>query len=180
MINVFRIIGVITTALFLSCNNEPSLQKYFVDHQGDSDFIAIDIPSSVLISKNQNLSPDEKRALNSIKKISLLALPQKGSNQTKVNEESKMIDTILSRDKSETLMKYGSNDVKVLLKYYGKNEDKIDEVIIFARDKEKGLALVRVLGDDMRPEKIAGLVKSIDKGKVDLSAFKSVVKAFEE
>ena len=44
---------------------------------------------------------------------------------------------------------------------------------------EKGLALVRVLGDNMRPENMVKLMNAIDKGDVDLNGLKSIADSFK-
>lgn len=178
MKNIYRVLGILSIVLLMSCNREPSLQKYFVDHQGDNDFIAVDIPSSLLSKETIQLNKEEQEALESIKKINFLALPLKGSNQGRFDEESTAIKKILDADTYETLMRFGSNGMKAVLKYQGE-EDDIDEVIIFATDQKKGLALIRVLGDNMRPEKMAMLMKSVEKGKINLDSFKNIANSID-
>ncbi|GGX30464.1 DUF4252 domain-containing protein [Aquimarina muelleri] len=178
MKNVYRVLGILSIILLMSCNREPSLQKYFVDHQGDNDFIAVDVPSSLLSTETIQLDKEEKEALESVKKINFLALPLKQSNQDKFEKESTTIKNILDSDTYETLVRFGSNGIKGVLKYEGE-EDDIDEIIIFATDQKKGLALIRVLGDNMRPEKMAMLMKSVEKGKINLDAFKSIADSID-
>ncbi|MEM6380406.1 MAG: DUF4252 domain-containing protein, partial [Bacteroidota bacterium] len=178
MIQLIRIacLAVATLLLFASCSNEASLQQYFVDHQNDQDFIAVDIPSSLLDKDEVELSADEKETLESIKKVNFLALKLTDELQGRFEEESAKINKILSSEKYETLMRMGSNGTKATIKFQG-NEEEIDEVIVFATNSEKGLALVRVLGDNMKPENIAKLAKSMD--KMDLSAFKKIAENFD-
>ena len=178
MKNVVKVLSLLGVLLFASCSGEQSLQKYFVDHQQDNDFIAVDIPSSLLDKENVELNAEEKEALESIKKVNFLALPLNEENKARFEKESVTINKILSSDKYETLMKFGSNGTNAVLKYQGE-EDNIDEVIVFATDKKRGLALVRVLGDDMRPEKMAKLMKSVEKGRIDLEAFKNIGESFD-
>jgi len=160
--------------LLMSCNNGVSLQKYFVDHQEDSDFVAVDVATSLLDTDKVALSKEEKEALESIKKVNFLALPLKDKTKARYEEEKTTINTILNSDKYETLMRFGSNGTKAVLKFQG-DEDNIDEMIVFASNKERGLALVRVLGDDMKPENVAKLMNAIDKGDVDMDAFKNII-----
>lgn len=178
MKNIVKAISVACIALLMSCNSEPSLQKYFVDHQEDNDFLAVDLPSSLIDTDKVKLTDDEKEALNSIKKVNVLALPLKGDVEKRFEEEKSTIDKILSDDKYETLMRFGSNGVKAVLKFQGE-EDDIDEVIVFASHQEKGLALVRVLGDNMRPENMVKLMNAIDKGDVDLGSLENIAKTFD-
>ncbi|MDY8138899.1 DUF4252 domain-containing protein [Aquimarina sp. 2201CG5-10] len=179
MKNVYKIIAIACVAILMSCNSEPSLQKYFVDHQDDAEFIAVDVASSLLDKDKMDLTDGEKEALKSIKKVNFLALPLKNSSSAKFNEESTAIDKILSSEKYETLMRFGSDGTKAVLKYQG-NDNEIDEVIVFATDQEKGLLLARLLGDNMKPENMAQLAKAIDKGDLNLDAFKKMADAFDE
>jgi len=136
--------------------------------------VAVDVATSLLDTKKASLSEAEKEALESVKKINFLALPLKENTKAKYEEEKVAINTILKEDKYETLMRFGSNGTKAVLKFQG-DEDHIDEMIVFASNKEKGLALVRVLGDDMKPESFVKLMNAIDKGDVDMDALKSIV-----
>ncbi len=165
---------VACVTLLMSCSNGASLQRYFVDHQGDADFVAVDIATSLLDTDRVELSKEEKEALESIKKVNFLALPLKDKTKARYEEEKTTINTILNSDKYETLMRFGSNGTKAVLKFQG-DEDNIDEMIVFASNKERGLALVRVLGDDMKPQNVAKLMNAIDKGDVDLDAFKNII-----
>ncbi|MFL1897354.1 DUF4252 domain-containing protein [Aquimarina sp. 2-A2] len=170
------IINTILVALLLvGCQNSQSLQTYFVDHQEDSDFISVDIPASLLNSKEIELGAEEQEALRSIKKVNVLALPYKEGTEAKYETEKQTILSILKSEQYETLMRFGSDGATVELKYVG-DEDRIDEVVIFASDQKKGLAIVRVLGDDIKPEKIAKLVKSVESGKMDMAGLNAIAK----
>ncbi|WP_164914232.1 DUF4252 domain-containing protein [Aquimarina sediminis] len=178
MKNVFKIIGILCISLLISCNSEPSLQQYFVDHQGDADFIAVDVPSSLLDKETIELNKEEQEALESVKKVNFLALQLKEDNKSRFEEERTAIKKILDSDKYETLLRFGTNGTRAVLKYQGEDDD-IDEVIVFATNEEKGLALVRVLGDNMRPEKMAVLMQSVEKGKIDINAFKEIANTID-
>ena len=58
--------------LFLSCNSEPSLQTYYVDHQETSGFITMDFPISFLDIDKNNITESEQKAINSIQKFNML------------------------------------------------------------------------------------------------------------
>ncbi|QKX06288.1 DUF4252 domain-containing protein [Aquimarina sp. TRL1] len=170
---IIRIASILCALLMVSCNSEPSLQKYFVDHQEDKDFISLDISGSILNNNKVNYTAEEKEALESIRKINILALPVKNIDQPRFNKEVATINKIFQSEKYETLMKINDERGSVVFKYLG-TEEAIDEVIIFAEGKEKGLAIFRVLGDKMQPTKIAKLGNSLKEGKIDLSGIKKI------
>ena len=78
-----------------------------------------------------------------------------------------------SLQKYKTLIKFGSNNRGATLNYLGE-EDAIDEVIVFASDNEKGFAVFRLLGENMRPDQMIKLMSSIDNGDLDLSKFSGI------
>ena len=65
-------------------------------------------------------------------------------------------------------MRYGGGTRKAEL-YYRGTEDAIDELIIFGSDDEKGFGIARVTGDKMDPEAMIRLLKSFEKGDLDVA-----------
>jgi len=178
MILIKYILGIGLAALTLfSCSNKESLQRYIVDRQGDDSFLKIDIAASLLQTDSANLSQEEKDILKTIKKINVVAYPIEEGNVSAYEVKMQVLKTILDQDRYKTLMKYGSNKEGATLKYVGL-EDAIDEIIVFVRDDEKGFALFRLLGDDMRPEQMIKLMTAIKKGDVDISKLNSIGKIF--
>ena len=171
-----KIISFLTIiAVLTSCDNEKSLQKYYVDNQQDSDFLAVDVPTS-LFTNNENLDADQKETLESIKKINVLAL-QKELDPQKYESEKVKLDEIFKDEKYQLLMKYGGGDKKAELYFTGK-DDAIDELIVYGYDNERGLGVARVLGENMNPQKIMKMMKSFENGDVDVSGLKGVIDIF--
>jgi len=173
-----KAIAKTTTILFLlltvvSCSNETSLQKYYVDKQKDNAFITMDLPSSLLSKDGNTLNDTQKEALKSIKKLNFLALQNKEENLAIYEVEKDKVQTILSNEKYKTLMKFGSNDIGATLKFTGE-EDAIDELIVFASDESKGFTLIRVLGDDMEPSQIIKLLEGMNEQNFDFSFLKNI------
>jgi hypothetical protein len=178
MILIKYILGIGLAALTLfSCSNKESLQRYIVDRQDDDSFLKIDIAASLLQTDSANLSQEEKDILKTIKKINVVAYPIEEGNVSAYEVKMQVLKTILDQDRYKTLMKYGSNKEGATLKYVGL-EDAIDEIIVFVRNDEKGFALFRLLGDDMRPEQMIKLMTAIEKGDVDISKLNSIGKIF--
>jgi hypothetical protein len=174
MILAKYIIGMGLAALTLfSCSNEKSLQKYLVEKQDDDAFLKIDIATSLLQTEGNNLSQEEKDILETVKKINIVAFPIKDSNEADYSTNMAEAKNILKQEKYKTLMKFGSNNKGATLQYLGE-EDAIDELIVFASDSNKGFAVFRLLGDDMRPDQMIKLMSSIDNGDIDMSALNSI------
>lgn len=174
------IIGLALAALSLiSCNNDPSLQKYLVEKQDDDKFMKIDLATSLLQSDESTFSAEEQDVLNTVKKINVVAYPLKNNSKADYDTERTKIQEILGGEEYQTLLKMGSNKQGATLKFTGE-EDAIDELIVFASDNEKGFAVFRLIGDDMEPDSLVKLMTSIDKGDVDVSQLKTLGGMFDD
>ncbi|MAO10141.1 MAG: hypothetical protein CMC07_04445 [Flavobacteriaceae bacterium] len=159
-------------ALF-SCDNSGSLQQYLVDKQDDDKFLKVDLATSLLQSEDSDFTQEEKEILESVKKINVVAYPLKGENKTDYQAEKEKVNSILKEEKYKTLLKMGSNNRGATLKYTGE-EDAIDELIVFASDEERGFAVFRLLGNNMRPDKMIKLMNSIDRGDIDINQLSGI------
>jgi len=167
----------ILVSLLFSCNNELSLQQFIIEQQEKQDIISFDLSSS-LLTATENLQSDEDiKTLKSLRKINLLAYQIKDSNGNRYKDEIQHVKKIFKNDNYSELIRYGkgTQGAKVYLVGGG---DKIDEIVVFANDQDLGWLLVRILGDDMKPEKIMQLMQKIDfdNGDFDLSKFKDILK----
>ena len=135
---IFKQISLLCTVLLLmSCDNNPSLQEYYVDNQGDKEFVAVDVPTS-LFANTERLTEDQKKTLETVKKVNILAIPKKKENQTKIEAEKVKISNILKDGKYQLRMKDGGGNSKVVVYYTGSEED-VDEIIVYGEDEMKGM-----------------------------------------
>ena len=56
-----------------ACQNDKSIQKYYVDNQEDADFMALDVPTSMFANLDA-MDAEKRETMESIKKINVLAL----------------------------------------------------------------------------------------------------------
>ena len=161
-----------------SCSNEGSLQKYLVDKQDDDKFLKVDVATSLMQPDDSSLSEEQKDILNTVKKVNVVAYKIKDGNTVEYETEKEKLASIMNQEKYKTLIKYGSNNRGATLKYLGE-EDAIDEVIVFASDNDKGFAVFRLLGENMRPDQMIKLMNSIDNGDLDVSKFSGIGELFD-
>ena len=64
---------VSSVILLFSCEDKPSLQKYFVKNTESPKFIALDLASSIIKTDKISLTETEKAALESFDKMNILA-----------------------------------------------------------------------------------------------------------
>jgi len=167
--------ALLCVAVLASCNNEQSLQKYYVENQEDTDFLALDIPTS-MFTNSSSFEAEQKETMESIKKINVLAL-KKEENPSKFEEEKVKLDEIFKDDKYQLLMRYGGGNRKAAL-YFTGDDDAIDELIVYGYNDNQGLGVARVLGENMNPEKIMKLMKSLKEDNIDVDGFKKLGEIF--
>lgn len=163
MKNIFKYLALVVaiSTLIVSCDSYPSLQKYYVDSQSSADFIALDIPASIVTLKEEDASEEVRATLKTIKKINFLGFQMSDTNIGEYKIEQQKVKAILKNPKYQELIRLNMGAKSLVVKFLGE-EDAIDEVIFYGADKELGFALVRVLGDKMNPAKMMALAQEIN------------------
>lgn len=170
--------GFLFSILFSSCEDQPSLQRYYVDNQSNKNFVAIDIPAS-MFANTANLDAESQRALKSIRKINFLAVPRKEETLELIALEQAKISEILKNEKYQLLMKYGSDGSKVEI-YYTGSEEAVDEVVVYGYADKSGMGIARLLGKAMNPGDILRLMQSLQAGDAKISGLEKITELFTE
>jgi len=177
MKNIIKIPSLLLFLLLLitSCKNEKSLQKYLVESQGKREFITVDIPTSFLQLKSDNVSEDVKNTLKSIRKVNVVALPINGNEVAYEVEKATLKELFTDNKEYKSLMSMKAQGMHVNL-YYTGDTDSIDEVIAFGYGKKAGVGVARLIGANMNPAKIIEMMNSIkiDEDNVNLKQFSSI------
>lgn len=167
----------ITTCILLSCNNKPSLQKYYVDNQENQNFMVVDIPTSILNIKIDSLTVKQQKAYHSIEKLNFLGFKKTSENTKVYQTESDKVKHILEDDVYKTLIKYGGENQSAVIKYLGKDVA-IDEVVIFGTDNSQGFGIIRVIGNDMNPAQVLDLIEVAKKSNPNKDALNGIANFF--
>lgn len=171
-------IAVAASLLLLSCERKPSIQKYFVDHSEQKDFVTLDISPSIINVDKAKLTADQKKALASFDKMNILIFKSDSTNMGPYNAESEKVSQILKQKEYQQLMKVGSGKDAASISFVG-DEDAIDEFILFAKKKENGFTVIRILGNDMNPNNIMNMLSVIQQADIDstqLASLKNLMK----
>jgi len=168
---VYYLIALITGLLFVSCNSEPSLQKYFVENTENKDFIVLDISSDILNVDKTKLTVAQSEALHSFDKINILAFKLNEKNKSQFEAERAKVNLILKDIKYQQLMKIGSGKQGASVSYVG-TDDHINEFVFFANKNDTGFAVVRVLGKDMNPTNIMNMISILKESKINMEQLK--------
>ena len=169
----------ICSLILLSCNSEPSLQKYFVENTENNNFIALDVSPSILNIDKTKLSAEQNQALQSFDKMNILAFKLNATNQAQFEIERAKVDTILKDVKYQQLMKFGSGKEGASVSFVG-SDDHIEEFVLFANKKETGFAVVRILGKDMNPTNIMTMMSVLQSATIDLEQLKPLEDMFKK
>lgn len=142
----------------------------------NSNFLAVDLGADILKINKDELSKDEKEALNSFKKLNILAFRKNDDNEVLYRKEKEEVQSILKGNSTyEQLMSFGSGAQGASIYAVG-NTDKISEFVIFGNQNEAGFAIVRIIGKNMSPNHIMNFMSVLEKSNFD----KEQLKSFEE
>jgi hypothetical protein len=169
----------LTTAVMLtSCGNGESLQRYYVDHQEAKDFMSQDFPLSLIDIDKSSFTEQQKEAYNSVDKLNFLGYKVSGNNEESYKTELAKVKSILSDAKYNDLMEFSDKGNKISVKYLG-TDDEADEVILFGSSPDMGFGIVRILGDDMSPDKMVTLIEALQKADIDKSQVENIMNFFK-
>ncbi|MFE3871845.1 DUF4252 domain-containing protein [Flavobacterium sp. ZS1P70] len=172
-------IALLFSLFLISCNSEPTLQKYFVENTENKNFIALDVSPSILNVDKAKLSVKQNEALQSFEKMNVLAFKLNATNKVQFETERAKVNLILKDKKYQQLMKFGSGKEGASVSYVGSDEH-IEEFVLFANKKETGFAVVRILGKDMNPNNIMTMLSVLKESKVDLEQLKPLQEMFKK
>ena len=165
---------LIINTLTFSCKQEASLQKYFVESGKKKEFMALDVSSSILNINESKLSVSEKKALVSFDKVNILAFKKDGKNDAQYSKEIKEVKEILKDTVYQPMIKLNGIGQNASIMVMG-DDKKIDEIILFGNKKELGFTVIRVLGNDMKPENAMEFLSILQKSNIDMEQLKPIL-----
>jgi len=163
-------------AIFISCNQQKTIQTYIVEKQDKPGFMSVDLPMSLIQLNSDKVPLDVKDGYESIKKVNVLGLPYL-NNKEAYEIEKKAISLILNNSTLyKKLMKMDMNGMSVSI-YYNGDANNINEVIVFGYSKKVGVGVARVIGNHMNPTKITQMAEylKIDPNQLNLQQFRQAL-----
>ncbi|HFS67384.1 MAG TPA: DUF4252 domain-containing protein [Flavobacteriia bacterium] len=165
-----KIILLVLSVALISCKSEKTLEQYFIVNEDNKDIVIIDVPVNI-VKNVADFSKEEQKAINSVQKLNVLYLKKATDNKTEFEKQKHNLQTILKNKKYQTLSKVKDGKTNIDIKFIG-TDQAINEVVLFATDSDKGFFLARILGDNMNPENMQMLLKSVNEMDLDLSQIK--------
>ncbi len=179
MKNIYKLFTVLILIILTACSSKQSLQKYYVDSSENSNFLSFDVPASILNLEETELTPTQKEAVASLRKLNILAFKKNTNNAAEYEVEKTKVNAILRNSEYTELMKMNTEYGKATVKYLG-DDTAIDEVVIYGNSDDKGFALIRVLGDDMNPAHLVQLLQAIQKSDFKGEGLEKIGELFKE
>ncbi len=176
-VKIFYLIIALSVVL-VSCKSEPSLQRYFVDHQEQPNFISQDLPVSMVKIDKTNFTEAQHEAFESVRRLNFLGFNINDTNKDVYTAELSKVKSILKQEKYQDLMEFSDKGRKILVKYIGDDEE-ADEVVLFGSAEDMGFAVVRILGSDMSPEKMVTLGEALKTSNVDETQMQEMLNFFK-
>ena len=173
-----KIIASLMLVSLIACDQNPTLQKYFVENTESSDFISVDVSPSILNIKPDALTAEQQEALKTFKKMNVLAFKANEQNKVKFDTERTKVTEILKDEKYQQLMKFGSGKEGAAVYFVG-NDDAIEEFVLYGNKNENGFAVVRILGDKMNPEDFMTLFSALQKSDIGMEQLKPLEDLFK-
>ena len=81
-------------------------------------------------------------------------------------QELQKAKKVFKNEKYEELMEFKDNGISFKISTIG-DENTVDEFLVLANSKEMGFAIVRVLGDKMKPEQLVKLITELQHADAD-------------
>lgn len=157
--------------MLVSCDNKPTLQKYFVEKGEAKNFTTFDIAPNFIKTDSLELSAEEKEALKSLKKLNVLMFKVNKDNVKEYDVEKTAVKTLLKEDNYEELMKMNEGKGGISINTKGEGEH-IEEFVLFLHNKDNGFGVLRVMGEDMTPNNVLTIAGVIQKSNMDINQFK--------
>jgi len=163
----------------VSCEQKPSLQKYFVEKGEAKNFVTLDLGTNFIKADKMKLSAEETKALESMKKLNVLVFQSNGANGAEFDKEKANVKELLKTDNYEELMKVNTSEGGMSVSTKGEGEH-IEEFVVFLNRKETGFGVIRVLGEDMTPQNVLTMVGLLQKSNLDTGQLKPLMSLMQK
>lgn len=162
---------ILMVVLLASCDQKPTLQKYYVEHSGKPNFSSFDVAPTFINAKKLTLTPQQKEALESLHKFNILLYSKDKNKPAEYEAEKAKVKSLIKSDNYEELMKFNTGAMGASISTKGEGTD-IEEFVVVMNNSDSGFGVIRVLGDNMTPENIFTIAELIQKAGIDKNQLK--------
>jgi len=167
-------LALFAALLFVSCEQGPTLQSYFVKKMDDPSFLIVNLPFKLERLFTKDLTVKEQEALASVGKINLLFYRFRPEEESKFESEMNALNQILGQKKYQHLLDFKAFDKGQGKVLFEGETNKVEEGIVFLSAHSKGFGVIRILGSEINPAVLIGLVKKVDPDQLEKQLKSSV------
>lgn len=162
---------ILMVVLLASCDQKPTLQKYYVEHAGKPNYSTFDIAPTLINSKNLKLNTDQQKALESLHKFNVLIYNKDKNKPAEYEQEKEKVKSLIKSDNYDELIKFNAGGMGASISTKGEGTD-IEEFVVVMNNSDSGFGVVRVLGDNMTPENVFTIAQLIREAGINKEQLK--------
>lgn len=156
---------VLVVVSFSGCSDfrKMTLQRYFIQKMEQPEFMIVDIPLISLGDYFNQLEPEEKEIVDTVKKFNMLVYK---NDREEMLSEINTISDILESDDYQSLMALRGDGLNIDV-MVDSDEDSYNEGLVYLYDEEQFVVLIRVLGKKMELDRLLPIVSKLNSKAVE-------------
>lgn len=162
---------VLMVVLLASCDQKPTLQKYYVEHSGKPNYSSFDVAPTFINTKKLKLTAEQQKALESLHKFNVLIYSKDKNNPAEYDREREKVKALVKNDNYDELMKFNNGGMGASISTKGEGTD-IEEFVVVMNNNDSGFGVVRVLGDNMTPDNVLTIAQLIQQAGINKDQLK--------
>lgn len=147
--------------LFINCENQPSLQTYFVEKMEDPSFLIVNLPFQLENIFDKTLTEEDMKTIASVGKLNLLVYRPKDGEQELLDNEFQTIQNILDNNRYQHLIDFKAFDKGQGSFMFEGETDQVEEGIVIVSIQDNGFGVLRILGSEINPVALSKLIKKV-------------------
>lgn len=156
------VLSLCLCAIVLTSCQTNSLQSFMVDHKSDENFISFDFSLKTFVDNFDELTSEQKSLYEDVRKVNFLAFKKNGANAKAYTDKQILLMDILSDEFVDKQLMSVNGEGKQMKMYADNMDGKVEEIVIYASDNEKGFLVMRLLGDDLNPSNFYKMMQMSD------------------
>ena len=158
-----KLIILALAGVMMSCSSNPSIERYFVDHENKEGFASFTVPADILKVKDAaQVDEDAVEALDKLNSLLVLRYEQSEMQPELFGEYLAELNACLNPERYEDIFTMSSGNMRMSLKIArsSSNEKKLNELVGFII-QDSSFVIARLTGE-IEPDKLAKLARNID------------------
>ncbi len=160
---VGKLIILAIAGIMSSCASNPSVERYFVDHENKDGFMSFTVPADVIqVKDGVEVDADVEDAINNLNSLIVLRYERSNEQPELFGEYLAELHACLNPDRYEDVFMMSTGGMRMYLKTAHRTDKKkeLNELIGFIVQDES-FVIARLTGK-IEPDKLAKVIRKID------------------